>query len=293
MPRRLRRSSIRIADVRQDEIDAGQVVAGKGDAEIDRDPLRGGARCRGRRARDSCRSRRRRRAAQRRARRRGPPSAHRRRPSQCSSTTSPAAIDLRPPSGSDSTSRPASSTSSKRPTSSRSGEAHADVLAAPGGARQPVGADGREMLAVVPLRQPPEHLGRQRREQRLGGHRGAGRGKIGGRIVGVGGMADAIDADADDDAPAPSPALAFDQDAGELLAVEQQIVRPFDRELRPQRRRRFGDRVMDRERGDEGELRPMLRRRGVGQQQATQTDCRAPTPRCGRAGRVRRSGGRR
>ena len=53
-----------------------------------------------------------------------------------------------------------------------------------------------------------------------------------------------------------------------FFPAKQQIVRPFDEKLLPQGRRHFRDRVMDRERGDEGELRPMLRRRGVGQQQA-------------------------
>ena len=58
-----------IADVRQDEIDAGQVVAGERHAEIDRDPLPAALVAEARRARDSCRSRRPRRAARTRAHR--------------------------------------------------------------------------------------------------------------------------------------------------------------------------------------------------------------------------------
>ncbi len=60
------------ADVRQDEIDAGQVVAGERNAEVDRDPLPAALARRARRARGSCRSRRRRRAARTRARRPAP-----------------------------------------------------------------------------------------------------------------------------------------------------------------------------------------------------------------------------
>ena len=67
------------------------------------------------------------------------------------------------------------------------------------------------------------------REQALRRGADAGGGKIGRRIVGAVRMMHAIDADPDRDA---SAALALDQDAGELVAVDQQIVRPFQHEPR-------------------------------------------------------------
>ena len=67
------------ADVRQDQVDAGQMlVARERHAEIDREPGAGAARRRGRRSRDSCRSRRRRRAARTRVRSAAITDAHRR-----------------------------------------------------------------------------------------------------------------------------------------------------------------------------------------------------------------------
>ena len=78
------------------------------------------------------------------------------------------------------------------------GEAHAHVFAEPGGAREPVGADGGKALAAVPLRQarraswPTSAL-----NSACGRDRGAGGGEIGRGIIGIRRMARAIDADAD------------------------------------------------------------------------------------------------
>ena len=63
-------------------------------------------------------------------------------------------------------------------------------------------------------------------------------------------------------------ALAFDQDAGELAAVDQQVVRPFQRDALLKATDTAGDGVMHRERRDERQLGRAVGRRGVGQQQA-------------------------
>ena len=88
----------------------------------------------------------------------------------------------------------------------------------------------------------------------------------------------------------PSPSIRM---PANFAAVEQEIVRPFDRKLRLEPGRNLRDRVMDRERGHEGEFRPVLGRRRIGQQQASQTDCRPRRSRCGRAARGPRSAARR
>ena len=165
------------------------------------------------------------------------------------------------PSGRRSTRPPASSSVSKRPDKLAVGKPHADVVAEAGGAREPVGADGGKALARVPLRQPAQHLGRQRGEQRLGATRGAGGRQIGRRIVGVGRMAGAIDANPDRRPRRSSPA-----------ALSPSIRMPAN--FAPSSRRSFGhliascglsvgrdlrDRVMDRERRDERQLRPSAR----------------------------------
>ena len=80
-------------------------------------------------------------------------------------------------------------------------------------------------------------------------------------------MARAIDADADRDRAASPPSPSIRMPAN-FLPVEQQIVRPFDRKLRLQPGGELGDRVVDRERRDERQFRPMLGRRRVGEQQA-------------------------
>ena len=124
------------------------------------------------------------------------------RPGPCNSTTSPAAMVLRLPSGSVSTRRPASSMRFEAAGQFILREAHADGFADPGCTREPVGADGGEVLAPVPLRQTSKHFCRQRGEQRFSADLGAGCREIGRRIFGIGRMAYAIDADADRDGAA-------------------------------------------------------------------------------------------
>ena len=156
-----------IADVRQDQVDAGQFLAGEGDAEIDGDPLPAalGAEAVEREIHPDLAD-----AAERREDKFVAGLRHQ-RPSVAVQLrqTSPAAIVLRPPSGSDSTSRPASSMSSKRPTSSdpRRG--------ARGSARRGPAARASQSARMVEKCSPPFHcarrpsiLARQRGEQRLG-----------------------------------------------------------------------------------------------------------------------------
>ena len=193
------------ADVRHDEIDAGQVVAGEDDAEIDHDPLRRRAVAEAVERRDSCRSRRPRRAAQRRVRRsarhHGRSCAAGRR--RVNGNTSPAAIVVERAVGQaqHQAARPRRAPRSG-PTSSRSGSRTRRCRAEPGGAREPVGADGREALAAVPLRQAPRHRGREGRTERVRRDRRARGSQIGRRIGRAGGMVRAIDADADHDGAA-------------------------------------------------------------------------------------------
>ncbi len=92
--------------------------------------------------------------------------------------------------------------------------------------------------------------------------------EIGRRVGGRRRMGRAIDADADGHGSLLFPALAFDQDAGELGARQQQVVRPFQLEHRPDLRGTLDDRVVNRKRRHERKLRPMLGRSRVRQQQA-------------------------
>src|SRR6202035_3702038 len=98
------------------------------------------------------------------------------------------------------------------------GESDADRVAEPGCAGEPIGPDGRKALAAVPLRQPPRHFDRERREQRGRGDLRAAGGKVGRRIGGVRRVRRAVDPDADGHRPRllPGLALALDQDTGEF-----------------------------------------------------------------------------
>ena len=60
--------------------------------------------------------------------------------------------------------------------------------------------------------------------------------------------------------------FALDQNAGELAAGTENIVRPFQLQRIPQTWRAVNDRVMNRKRGYEGGLRRACRRRGVGEE---------------------------
>ena len=178
---------------------------------------------------------------------------------------------------------------SKRPVSSRSGSRTRMSCAEAGGALEPVGADGGEALPAPPLRQPPRHGGAQ--APRTGAPASPGRRPRPDRspdgCVSAGCAAQLT--------PMPMAtakrrlAVALDQDAGELLAAEQQIVRPFHLQRGPELRRAFAHRVMQRQRGDEGQLRRQRRRRRLARAAAWRRDCPAATPRRCRGGRGRRS----
>src|SRR5262249_47464764 len=112
-----------VTDVGKDQVDAGQVVAREGDAEIDHDPLAatlvanpvdGEVPAELAKAAE-------RREHERVGRPRHHPSPLPDRPGPTSWTTSPAAMVRRSPSGSTSSRQPASSSVSNTPASSRSG----------------------------------------------------------------------------------------------------------------------------------------------------------------------------
>ena len=124
---------------------------------------------------------------------------------------------------------------------------HAFAHAARAG--KPVGADGRKALAGIPLREPPEHLDRERAEQRGGRDRRAGGGEIGGRKIRLCRMRAAIDSDADRNRA--YTALRFDQDAAQLRARQQKIVRPLNRQQPLEIGRDFYNSIVGSERSDE------------------------------------------
>ena len=146
-------------------------------------------------------------------------------------------------------------------------EAGAHVAADAGGARDPVGADLGKAGAAPPLRKPLRHGRSQRFEQCLGRNRGALAFQIGRRIGRLRRVTFAIDADADGNGQRIRSPLALDENAGELGAAAEKIVRPFQRQSLPQRRRAGSDRVIQRQHGDERKLRRAVRRRRIGQQQ--------------------------
>ena len=94
------------------------------------------------------------------------------------------------------------------------------------------------------------------------------------------GMMRAVDADADGDRHAALfQSHAFEQNAADLLAVGQNVVRPFDPEFMPPRPRQGGQRAMhgagDGQR-QRAELFKVMRR--VDQEQGSNRGFRAPTP---------------
>ena len=96
---------------------------------------------------------------------------------------------------------------------------------------------------------------------------GAGRGQIGRRVSRLCGMVDAVDADADGDGKFVGNALAFDQNAGKLSAAAENVVRPFQRQRSAQAGSEVEDRVMNRKRGDERQLRRLFRRRRIDEEE--------------------------
>ena len=289
------------ADVRQDEIDARQVLAARTRRRDRPRSIAAGARRRGRRARGSCRSRRPRRAAQIPVRRPGGHQPYALRVAAsvmraCRAGHDVAGRDqLLAPSGQSSTRRPASSSAFEAAGELAIGEPHADDLAEAGRAREPVGADGREAArrrATAPA--GPSILARERREQRLRRDDRAGRGEIGRRDSRSSAgwpvqltpmpMATTLP-------PRPCPRLRSGCRRTSRRR-QQQIVRPFDRQPRLERRRRprrprRGPRAPRRTRAP-ANARPAPDRSAAG----SRADCRAPRSRCGRAGRARRSAAR-
>ncbi len=122
---------------------------------------------------------------------------------------------------------------------------------------------------------------------------GAVGGKIGRRIGRVRRMTRAIDADADDHDDAVARLdFAFDQNAGAFLAGEQHIVRPFERKLRRKRRapRRRWHRATPRRR--QRRVPARARRAPDRAEEGSHKDCPAATPTSGPSGRGLRSASR-
>ena len=286
MPAMLRRSSIEIADVRQDQIDAGQVLLlRERHADIDRRARCGGARRRARRSTGSCRSRRRRRAARTRARRCGPAiTCYLRGTIEARRLPRSSALSHRRRRR---TKRPRVVERLEGARALAFGGRHADRLAEARGAREPVGADRGKARAAVPLRQPRHHRGRQRREQAFGRGADAGRGEIGRGKFGAGRMMRAVDADADARPPRPRLRSGCRRTCCGRSGGHSAISAPA---APASPGMRAADGVMQRQRRDERQLggsAPAATDRSAA---GSHRDCRARTPRCGRGGRGRRSG---
>ena len=98
-----------------------------------------------------------------------------------------------------------------------------------------------------------------------GATRAPGFGEIGGRMVGLRRMRGAIDADADGDREDGSLSPSIRMPAT-LSPPSKRSFGHFTCSSGPELRRAFGDRVMQRQRGDEGQLRRLRRRRRLGEQ---------------------------
>ena len=193
------------------------------------------------------------------------------RPRLRARTPHPTVIASSLPAGRRSISRPMRSSVSNLPASSRSGSRTTMSPPMPAAWRQPLGADRGKARAAVPLREARHHGARQRAEDSSSGVTAAPSRRQARRRIGRGLADDARSSPRSRPRPARSPAIALglDQDAGELRAVEQQIVRPFELERGTQRRRSLCRPHRARASADhEAELRQMRRRRRIGQQQA-------------------------
>ena len=178
--------------------------------------------------------------------------------------TSPAATVCIVPSARRRTKRPVSSMVSNWPASSPSPDLTRIGLPTPAARASQSARIAAKPAPRFHCARRGDHRGRQRREQAFRRGADAGGGEIGRRKIGAGRMMHAIDADPDRDARP----LALDQDAGELVAVDQKIIRPFQHQPIGQARDAPADGVVQRERRDERQLGKALRRRRIGEQQA-------------------------
>ena len=178
--------------------------------------------------------------------------------------TSPAATACIVPSGRRRTKRPEASRASKVPAVSPSPVFTRTGLPIPAARDKPVRANCGEARTAIPLREPRHQRGRERREQAVRRGADAGRGEIGRGMFGAVRVVRAVDADADHN----RRALAFDQDAGELVAVDQEVIGPFQQHAAGEARNARGDGVVQRQGSDERQFGKAVRRRRVGEQQA-------------------------
>lgn len=108
---------------------------------------------------------------------------------------------------------------------------------------EPGGADRGEPLGP-PAREPGGEAGGEALDKGFRGHR---RIEAGRRAIETGGPVGEIDAEADDH----RVVLALEQYAGELGAIDEQVVGPFD----PRARLMAGDRLVERDGGEQGQSR--------------------------------------
>ena len=160
--------------------------------------------------------------------------------------TSPAAIVSTLPSARRSSKRPRSSSASQRPTKLAVRQPHPHLAADAAGAIEPVGADGRKAVAAAPLRKPPHHRAGQREKQIVG--RKPWRRQPRDRSPDKTSAADGACSSRRSRSrlQAGVQLLALDQNAGELGAAAEHVIRPFQRESSAQSRVR--DRGSRRER---------------------------------------------
>ena len=151
-----------IADVRQDQIDAGQMLFGReGHAAIDDEPLapRAVADAVDREIHPDLADAAERREHELASHQSTCPAVGGRMGggAPASGNTSPAVIACKPPSARRSSNRPCSSSASKRPKKLAAGEPHPHLAADAGGAGHPVGANGGKAGAFCPLCEPFHH----------------------------------------------------------------------------------------------------------------------------------------
>ena len=259
-----------ITDVRQDEIDAGQMLFGReGHAAIDDEPFapRAVADAVDREIHPDFADAAERREYELASHQSTCPAVGGRMGGGAPATgnTSPAVIACKPPSARRSSNRPCSSSASKRPKKSRPESrtrisppipAARAIQSARTAAKPAPFAHCASRSTILPDNAANMLFGRDG---------GTGRGQIGRRISGLFGMVQAVHTDTDSDGKFVGNALAFDQDTRKLSAAAENVIRPFQRQGIAQAGSELENGVMNRESGDERQFRRVFGRRRIAQ----------------------------
>ncbi len=145
---------------------------------------------------------------------------------------------------------------------------HLDLAAQLVCALEPRLPRGCKCAAALPLCKTIQHTDGETLEQRRGRYTKALVRQISHGVSHVCRMMRAVDADARDDSLLRSCNRTFDENADELLSVEQHVVRPFQPQAcRIECRNRIPNSIMNRECRDETDLRRKRRRRGIVEQE--------------------------